>query len=351
MNDVSPPPTAAGDILLEVSGLRTHFYTPEGIVKAVDGVDFWLKRGRTLGILGESGCGKSVTALSVMRLVADPPGRIVNGRITFEGKDLLALTVDQMQRIRGGEISMIFQEPMTSLNPVFTLGDQIAEVFVIHEGMSRKQALKGAEDMLDQVGIPNPSTRVSDYPHQFSGGMRQRAMIAMAIACKSRLLIADEPTTALDVTIQAQILDLLLQLQEEKGMAIMLITHDLGVIAETSDDVVVMYAGEVVERLQIDDLFNDSRHPYTAGLLNSIPILGRKFEHGKQPLEEIPGTVPNLIDLTPGCPFAPRCPHAMARCRAERPPLFILKETHASKCWLSEPDAVGSGQMTLTEAT
>ncbi len=339
MNEATPPADRAGDAILEVSGLKTHFYTPEGIVRAVDGVDFSIQRGRTLGVLGESGSGKSVTALSVMRLIADPPGRIVAGRISFEGRDLLALSDDRMRQIRGGEISMIFQEPMTSLNPVFTLGDQIAEVFMIHEGMSNEQAMKGAEDMLDQVGIPNPSTRVTDYPHQFSGGMRQRAMIAMAIACKSRLLIADEPTTALDVTIQAQILDLLLQLQAEKGMAIMLITHDLGVIAETSDEVVVMYAGEVVERLPIDDLFNDCRHPYTAGLLNSIPKLGDKFSRGKQPLEEIPGTVPNLIDFDPGCPFAPRCSRVMARCRSERPPLFILNASHASKCWLSEPDA------------
>ena len=327
--------------ILEVTGLKTHFHTPEGVVRAVDGVDFTLMPGRTLGILGESGSGKSVTALSVMRLVADPPGRIVDGRIMFEGRDLLALSPGEMRNIRGGEISMIFQEPMTSLNPVYTLGDQIAEVFMIHEGMNREQAWAGAADILEQVGIPNPESRVDDYPHQFSGGMRQRAMIAMAIACRSRLLIADEPTTALDVTIQAQILDLLLKLQEEMGMAMMLITHDLGVIAETSDDVVVMYAGEVVERLGIDTLFDDPRHPYTRGLLNSIPRLGEKFTRGKQPLEEIPGTVPNLIDYDPGCPFAARCGQAMARCHKERPPLFRLNAAHYSKCWLSEADADG----------
>ncbi len=327
--------------ILEVTGLKTHFHTPEGVVRAVDGVDFTLMPGRTLGILGESGSGKSVTALSVMRLVADPPGRIVDGRIMFEGRDLLALSPAEMRKIRGGEISMIFQEPMTSLNPVYTLGDQIAEVFQIHEGMNREQAWAGATDMLEQVGIPNPESRVDDYPHQFSGGMRQRAMIAMAIACRSRLLIADEPTTALDVTIQAQILDLLLKLQEDMGMAMMLITHDLGVIAETSDDVVVMYAGEVVERLGIDTLFDDPRHPYTRGLLNSIPRLGEKFTRGKQPLEEIPGTVPNLIDYDPGCPFAARCGQAMARCHTERPPLFKLNPAHYSKCWLSEADAEG----------
>lgn len=330
----------AEDVILEVSDLRTHFFTPAGTVKAVDGVDLKIHRGRTLGVLGESGSGKSVTALSVMRLVANPPGRIVSGKVYFEGRDLLALPEDEMRDIRGDGISMIFQEPMTSLNPVFSVGYQIAEVYMIHEGKGRDDAEKAAAAMLDLVGIPSAKARIGDFPHQFSGGMRQRVMIAMAIACRSKLLIADEPTTALDVTIQAQILDLILSLQDELGMAIMLITHDLGVIAETSDEVVVMYAGEVVEYLEIDDLFQDARHPYTQGLLRSIPRLGAKFAQGKQPLQEIPGTVPNLIRLPPGCPFAPRCPHVQDKCRRERPPMFAVNGTHGSKCWLSEDGAV-----------
>jgi peptide/nickel transport system ATP-binding protein/oligopeptide transport system ATP-binding protein len=330
----------AEDAILELSDLRTHFFTPTGVVKAVDGVGFTIHRGRTLGVLGESGSGKSVTALSIMRLVAHPPGRIVSGRAMFDGRDLFAISEGQMRDIRGADISMIFQEPMTSLNPVFTIGDQIAEVYMIHQGKGRDDALEAAADILDEVGIPSAKSRLGDYPHQFSGGMRQRVMIAMAIACRSKLLIADEPTTALDVTIQAQILDLMLTLQKELGMAIMLITHDLGVIAETSDEVAVMYAGEVVEYLQIDDLFDDPRHPYTQGLLRSIPRLGDKFTHGKQPLQEIPGTVPNLIRLPAGCPFAPRCPNAQPICSRERPPMFALSDTHGSKCWLSESDAV-----------
>jgi len=330
------------DAILEVSDLRTHFFTPAGVVKAVDGVDLTIHRGRTLGVLGESGSGKSVTALSVMRLVANPPGRIVSGTVRFDGLDLLALSDDKMRGIRGAGMSMIFQEPMTSLNPVFTVGDQIAEVFTIHQGKSRDAAFEAAAEMLDQVGIPSAKARLGDYPHQFSGGMRQRVMIAMAIACRSKLLIADEPTTALDVTIQAQILDLILSLQDELGMAIMLITHDLGVIAETSDEVVVMYAGEVVEYLPIDDLFQAPQHPYTQGLLRSIPRLGAKFRDGKQPLQEIPGTVPNLIRLPPGCPFAPRCPHVQPICQRERPPMFTLDDTHGSKCWLSEGEAAAA---------
>lgn len=327
------------DVVLTVSGLRTHFFTPTGVVKAVDGVNLQIHKGRTLGVLGESGSGKSVTALSVMRLVADPPGRIVDGEIHFDGRDLLKVSDSEMHDVRGADISMIFQEPMTSLNPVMTVGDQVAEVFMIHQGKNREEGLAAAAEMLDQVGIPSAKTRLGDYPHQFSGGMRQRVMIAMAIACRSKLLIADEPTTALDVTIQAQILDLILSLQEELDMAVMLITHDLGVIAETSDEVVVMYAGEVVEYLQIDDLFENAQHPYTQGLLRSIPRLGDKFSKGKQPLQEIPGTVPNLIRLPPGCPFAPRCPHALPKCQQARPPIFELSPTHGSKCWLSEKDA------------
>jgi len=322
--------------LLRVEGLKTHFFTPEGVVKAVDDVSLSIVGGKTLGVLGESGSGKSVTALSIMRLIPDPPGRILGGSIRFEGRDLVRLSAGEMRSIRGKEISMIFQEPMTSLNPVYTVGDQIAEIFMVHQSLPREQAFQGAAELLDQVGIPSAKSRVSAYPHQFSGGMRQRVMIAMAIACNPKLLIADEPTTALDVTIQAQILDLMLQLQEQLGMAIMLITHDLGVIAETSDHVAVMYAGEVVETLPIDDLFTRPRHPYTQGLLRSIPRLGEKFTRGKQPLQEIPGIVPNLIRLPPGCPFAPRCPEAFDRCLLERPPLFRLDEHHGCKCWLVE---------------
>ncbi len=325
--------------LLVVEGLKTHFLTPEGRIRAVDGVDLSLAAGRTLGVLGESGSGKSVTALSVMRLI-QPPGEIVAGAITLDGVDLLAASEREMCEIRGRDIAMIFQEPMTSLNPVFTLGDQIAEVFMIHRGYGRREAMEAAVDMLDQVGIPSPESRVNDYPHHFSGGMRQRAMIAMAIACEAKLMIADEPTTALDVTIQAQILDLMLKLQDERGMAIMLITHDLGVIAETSDAVVVMYAGQVVEYLEIDDLFDNPRHPYTQGLLQSVPRLGEKFRVGKQPLKEIPGSVPSLINLPKGCPFAARCNQAIGRCLEEHPPLFRLSEDHGVRCWLSE----GAGQ-------
>ena len=327
------------ELALEVSGLKTHFMTPEGRVRAVDGVDMKIGKGRTLGVLGESGSGKSVTALSVMRLI-DSPGKIVEGRIILDGRDILAISEEEMREVRGKDISMIFQEPMSSLNPVYTLGDQIAEVFMVHRGFSRAAALDGAANMLEQVGIPSPKARIHEYPHQFSGGMRQRAMIAMAIACEAKLMIADEPTTALDVTIQAQIIDLLLNLQDDLGMSMMLITHDLGVIAETSDDVVVMYAGQVVEYVQINQLFENPAHPYTQGLLASIPRLGAKFSTGKQPLKEIPGIVPNLIRLPPGCPFADRCNHAMARCREERPPLFKLSDTHGARCWLQESEAI-----------
>lgn len=325
--------------LLKIEDLQTHFFTPEGIVKAVDGVSFDIPRGRTLGVLGESGCGKSVTALSIMRLIPDPPGRIRKGAILFDGLDLVKISQNQMRSIRGNNISMIFQEPMTSLNPVYTIGNQIAETYITHQDMSPQEALGCSVRMLKMVGIPAPEKRAHEYPHQLSGGMRQRAMIAMAMACRPNLLIADEPTTALDVTIQAQILDLMLQLQEELGMAVMIITHDLGVIAEVSDQVVVMYAGEVVEYSPIDTLFVDPRHPYTAGLIKSIPKLGYKFTHGKIPLQEIPGIVPNLIRLPPGCLFAPRCDHVMDRCRMQRPPIFTITPEHGAKCWLSEREA------------
>ena len=325
--------------LLTITDLQTHFFTPEGIVRAVDDVSFSIPKGKTLGVLGESGCGKSVTALTVMRLIPNPPGRIRNGSVLFDGMDLVQATPAQVRKIRGNQISMIFQEPMTSLNPVYTVGDQIAETYVTHQGLDQKEALDRAVGMLRIVGIPVPEKRVHEYPHQLSGGMRQRAMIAMAMACRPQLLIADEPTTALDVTIQAQILDLMLDLQDELGMSIMMITHDLGVIAEVSDRVVVMYAGEVVEYCPIDTLFTESRHPYTVGLMKSIPKLGEKFKHGKVPLQEIPGMVPNLIRLPPGCLFAPRCNRVMDRCRNERSPLFVIDAEHSVKCWLAEDDA------------
>ncbi len=326
--------------LLRLKEVSTHFHTPEGVVKAVDRVRFDIAQGRTLGVLGESGCGKSVTALSIMRLIPDPPGRIVSGSIDLEGTDLLKLSPSAMRSVRGDKISMIFQEPMTSLNPVFTVGDQIAETYLIHQDISKTEALNRAVEMLSLVGIPAPEKRVREYPHQLSGGMRQRAMIAMALACRPKLLIADEPTTALDVTIQAQILDLILGLQEELRMAVMMITHDLGVIAEVSDEVVVMYAGQVVERGTIEEMFTQARHPYTVGLMASIPQLGRKFTTGKVPLKEIPGLVPNLIRLPPGCLFAPRCSRAMDRCLKQRPRLFNLGEGRESRCWLNESEAI-----------
>ena len=328
--------------LIQLTNLTTHFFTPEGVVKAVERVSFGIDKGRTLGVLGESGCGKSVTALTIMRLIPDPPGRILGGEIEFEGSDLLQLSPAAMRQVRGKDIAMIFQEPMTSLNPVYTIGDQIAETYVIHQGMNKTEAFQGAAEMLRLVGIPAPERRVHEYPHQLSGGMRQRAMIAMAMACRPKLLIADEPTTALDVTIQAQILDLMLGLQEEVGMAILIITHDLGVIAEVSDEVVVMYAGQVVEYASIETLFLQPRHPYTLGLMASIPQLGRKFKEGKARLKEIPGLVPNLIRLPPGCLFQPRCPMAFAACTKERPPLFSLDAGHGVRCWLAEKEARNS---------
>lgn len=327
--------------LIQLSNLSTHFFTPEGVVKAVDRVSLGIDKGRTLGVLGESGCGKSVTALTIMRLIPDPPGKVLEGEIRFEGQDLLRISSAAMRQIRGKDIAMIFQEPMTSLNPVYTIGEQIAETYMTHQGLAKSDAFRQAGEMLRLVGIPSPERRTHEYPHQLSGGMRQRAMIAMAMACRPKLLIADEPTTALDVTIQAQILDLMLGLQGEMGMAIMIITHDLGVIAEVSDEVVVMYAGEVVEYSPIDALFLDSRHPYTVGLMRSIPKLGHKFKSGKKPLQEIPGIVPNLIRLPPGCLFAPRCDQVIDRCRRERPPLFVLDAQHGAKCWLVEGKALG----------
>jgi peptide/nickel transport system ATP-binding protein len=316
--------------LLEVRDLVTEFRTEHGVLRAVDGVSFAIPKGKTLGVVGESGCGKSVTALSIMRLIPSPPGRIAGGAILYDGKNLLELSEREMRAIRGNNISMIFQEPMTSLNPVFTVGDQVAEAVRLHQGKSRKQALEVAVEMFRLVGIPSPADRVHNYPHQMSGGMRQRVMIAMALACDPDILIADEPTTALDVTIQAQILELLRKLQAELGMSIMLITHDLGVVAETADEVVVMYAGRVVERAPTIDLFETPRHHYTAGLLRSVPSYdpapgaGDAVTEQHARLQEIPGMVPSLFDLPPGCKFQDRCPAVQQTCRDTEPELVAL---------------------------
>jgi oligopeptide/dipeptide ABC transporter ATP-binding protein len=327
---------AVKNCLLDIDGLKTHFFLPEGLVKAVDGVSFGIPEGKCIGILGESGCGKSVTAMSVMRLIPDPPGKIVAGSILFEETDLLKIPLPQMRKIRGNRISVIFQEPMSALNPVYTIGEQISDIYRTHRGASKKDGLDKAVDMLHLVGIPSPEKRAGEYPHQLSGGMRQRAMIAMAMVCQPKLLVADEPTTALDVTIQAQILDLMLELQEEMKMAIMLITHDLGVISEMADDVVVMYAGQVVEHASIDDIFSNPLHPYTIGLMKSLPRLGDKFLHGEKPLSEMKGMVPSLSNLPPGCLFALRCSHAMDRCQKLKPPLFEIDNRHETRCWLMD---------------
>lgn len=321
------------DRLLAIDGLQTYFYPPEGVVKAVDGVSFNIPRGKCIGILGESGCGKSVTAMSVMRLIPDPPGKIVAGSVFFEDTDLLKIPLSRMRKIRGNKISVIFQEPMTALNPVYSLGEQIGDIYRAHKSVSKKDSLDKAIEMLQLVGIPSPERRICDYPHQLSGGMRQRAMIAMALVCRPKLLIADEPTTALDVTIQAQILDLVVKLQEELKMTVMLITHDLGVISEMADEVVVMYAGLVVERAPIDVLFSSPLHPYTLGLMKSLPRLGDKYLYGEQPLPEMKGMVPNLAHLPSGCLFAPRCSEAMGRCHNERPPIFTMNKEHEARCW------------------
>jgi peptide/nickel transport system ATP-binding protein/oligopeptide transport system ATP-binding protein len=315
--------------LLNVTDLKTYFRTMDGVVKAVDGVDFSLKPGQTLGIVGESGCGKSVTSLSVMRLI-DPPGWIAGGQMLFRGTDLATLSEKEMRRIRGDEISMIFQEPMTSLNPVFTVGNQVMEAIIEHRKVSKREALAQTVELFRMVGIPSPERRVKDYPHNMSGGMRQRVMIAMALALQPDLLIADEPTTALDVTIQAQILELIKDLRVKVNTAVMLITHDIGVVAEMADNVVVMYTGKVVEHGTVMQVLKTPKHPYTVGLLNSIPSLGQKGTR----LNVIPGTVPSPLNLPRGCPFAPRCPHVMAICREELPPLKTLDDGSAARCWL-----------------
>jgi peptide/nickel transport system ATP-binding protein len=326
---------AAGRAILEVEDLRTHFFTRDGVVRAVDGVSFHIEAGETLGIVGESGCGKSVTALSILRLIPPSQGRTVSGSVRFEGRDLLGLDERAMRAIRGNRISMIFQEPMTSLNPVLTVGDQIAEAVTIHEGASRHDAIAKAVAMLRLVRIPDPDQRATEYPHQLSGGMRQRVMIAMALACNPLLLIADEPTTALDVTVQAQILRLMLDLKERFGAAVMLITHDLGVVAETCQRVIVMYAGHKVEEAPVLELFDRPLHPYTRGLMASIPRrrLGLAAPGADKRLNDIPGMVPSLLDVIPGCAFAPRCAFATPRCHAEAPPLVTRGPGHEVACW------------------
>ena len=320
------PATSA---LLEVSELRTSFDGEHGEVRAVDGVSFRLERGRTLGIVGESGCGKSVTALSIMGLVPQPPGRIAGGEVLFDGVDLLKVAPARLRDLRGDQLAMIFQEPMTSLNPAFPVGEQIAETLLRHREINHREARAQSIEMLRRVRIPSPERRVDDYPHQLSGGMRQRVMIAMALACNPKLLIADEPTTALDVTIQAQILELMRALREELGTAIILITHDLGVIAELADDVLVMYAGQVIERCAAARLFAEPQHPYTIGLLGSIPRLHLE----QQRLSAIEGFVPDPAAFPAGCRFHPRCPFAVEKCRAQLPPLMEVKPGHEAACW------------------
>ncbi|RLA78319.1 MAG: dipeptide ABC transporter ATP-binding protein DppD [Deltaproteobacteria bacterium] len=312
--------------LLSVRGLKTYFFTRRGVVKAVDGVDLSLDEGKTLGLVGESGCGKSVTALSILRLVPRPRGKIVGGEIRYQGRNLLDFPEEEMRRIRGGEIGMVFQEPMTSLNPVFSIGDQLLEAITVHHRMSRREAKERAIELLSAVGFPDPALRLKNYPHQLSGGMRQRVMIAIALAGEPRVLIADEPTTALDVTIQAQILDLIQRLKEERGLSVIFITHNLGIVASFADEVAVMYAGRIVERAEVEAIFHSPLHPYTRGLLESVP---RPFSDHLHP---IPGSVPT--EEVPGCPFHPRCREAMEVCRDTLPPLLTLPEGREVRCWL-----------------
>lgn len=319
--------------ILEVRNLRTHFETERGVVRAVDGVDLRVEAGGIVGVVGESGCGKTVLALSILRLVPMPPGRIVGGSVLLNGRDLLALPTEEMRMVRGREISMIFQEPMTSLNPVFRVGEQIAEVFRLHQGMNRRDAGQRSVEMLRMVGIPSPEKRAADYPHQLSGGMRQRVMIAIALACRPRVMLADEPTTALDVTIQAQMIDLIGDLRQETGTAVVLITHDLGVVAETAETVAVMYAGQVVEQGPVRDLFSSPLHPYTRGLMNSVPRMNGPI--GKDVfLKAIPGSVPPLDRLPAACRFQDRCPDVFQVCRERAPALEEIFAGHDCRCWL-----------------
>ena len=319
------------EALLKIEGLKTWFHTEEGVAKAVDGVTYTVRKGETLGVVGESGCGKSVTALSVMQLVPMPPGKFEGGRVLFRGEDLLEKSLEEMQEIRGNDIAMIFQEPMSALNPVYTVGDQIMETVMLHQGLDKAAAREHAIEMLKKVGIPSPEQRVDEYPHQLSGGMRQRVMIAMGLACLPKLLIADEPTTALDVTVQAQILELLRDLVRANNSSMMLITHDLGVVARYADRINVMYAGRIVERGTAEEIFHYPKHPYTLGLMESMPRLDQA--PGSR-LTPIPGQPPDLSDPPPGCPFHPRCRFAEARCRSERPPLEQITDNHWKACWV-----------------
>ena len=318
--------------LLDVRNLRTHFFTHEGVVQAVNGVSFDAKEGETVALVGESGCGKSVTSLSIMRLISDPPGKILSGEVLFNGVDLLLLNSQELRKTRGREIAMIFQEPMSSLNPVLTIGDQVTESVIWHLGMTKREAHTRAIELLDQVGISDPERRLNQYPHELSGGMRQRVMIAIAISCHPKLIIADEATTALDVTIQAQILDLLKDLSRQFGVALILITHNLGVVARYADRINIMYAGSIIERGTTKEIFRDPRHPYTQGLLRSIPRIDRSR---RELLETIDGQPPDLIALGEGCPFMPRCNYAIERCGKEFPEETILSDTHRSACWVA----------------
>ena len=317
--------------LLEIRNLTTRFYTQDGVVHAVNGISYAVERGETLGIVGESGCGKSVSVLSVMGLIPQPPGKIAEGEVLFDGRDLLQLTEKEMEAVRGAEIAMVFQDPMTSLNPVLTVGRQIREALMVHLGMPREEAQRRTIELLEMVGIPQAEDRCDDYPHQFSGGMRQRAMIAMALACNPSILIADEPTTALDVTIQAQIVDLVKALKERLGMAVIWITHDLGVVAGLAETVNVMYAGFIVERGTVDDIYKDPHHPYTLALLESLPRVDRTKD---EKLTTIPGFPPDLLGLPPGCPFMPRCTYAVEHCREENPDLMEVGPGHTAACWV-----------------
>ncbi len=316
--------------LLVVNNLQTQFFTQDGVVKAVDDVSFYIKPGETLGVVGESGSGKSITGLSLMRLVPIPPGRIVNGEVIFQGKDVLKMSDEEVRSIRGNEIAMIFQDPMTSLNPVLTINRQISESLILHMGMNKERARARAVELLEMVGIPNATERVDQYPHQFSGGMRQRVMIAMALSCNPKLLIADEPTTALDVTIQAQILDLMRNLQSETGAGVLMITHSMGVVAGMADRVQVMYAGHIVETASTEEIFANPRHPYTIGLMKSIPRLDARSKEKLQPIRGLP---PDLIDLPDMCPFVPRCNYAREQCEQKNPPLMEVSPGHMSACW------------------
>ena len=321
--------------LLNVQGLETQFNTPEGVVHAVNGVDFTLKEGETLGVVGESGCGKSVTMLSILRLIQQPPGKIVAGQAMFKGKDLLKMSNEEIRHVRGGQISMVFQDPMTSLNPVMTIGKQLAEPLMLHLGLTKEQARDRSIELLELVGIPRAADRLKDYPHQYSGGMRQRVMIAMALSCAPQILIADEPTTALDVTIQAQIVELVIRLREELGMAIIWITHDLGVVASVAHRVNVMYGGFIIEDSLIDDLYRNPLHPYTIGLLGSLPQIQSE---GRKRLYSIDGMPPMLYKKPHSCPFAPRCKWVIEKCRLVNPPLIEIEEGHRAACWVDTKD-------------